>query len=192
MSLDGIHASQFGAVVLAALGSEPVKLFRRRRIGTAKALRWGQFGVPSGILGQDVASRCPGIRDDGAALVIDDVHLLPDSELLRLIELAEDPDRTVVVATEARESRSGPGRPGSALEANTDESALGRLPIADTPARRPDPVRPSPPADQLRPPPRQPAASPCWWRWWSSQRVPDRHGGGAGCGLRAPRAITTP
>jgi DNA-binding CsgD family transcriptional regulator len=78
-----------------------------------------------------VVSRIPGGSDRGTAVVVDDAHLLADSEVHRLIELADDPDRTVVVATEARDH--DPARVGlrSTLEREHPRIFLGPLPIGD-------------------------------------------------------------
>ncbi len=53
--------------------------------------------------GRRVLTRAPRAGGDpDAAVVVDDAHLLAGPELQRLIRLAEDPDRTVVVAAEVR------------------------------------------------------------------------------------------
>ncbi len=135
--------------VLAALGSEPVKLFVVGGIGTGKSTALEAVRRSIRDSGQDVASRVPRHRSDGAALVIDDAHLLPDSELLRLTELADDPDRTVVVATEARDHDPGLAALGRALECERRRIMLGRLDIGDIARALADPSGHPPPADLL-------------------------------------------
>lgn len=112
-------------IVLAALGSEPVKLLVVGGIGSGKstaleAVR--RFLRESGV---SVVSHVSGQPAPGAAVVIDDAHLLPESELRRLTELANDPDRTVVVALEARNHDAGLDALGSALVRERRRITLG-------------------------------------------------------------------
>lgn len=81
--------------------------------------------------------------------MIDDAHLLGASELHRLTELAEDPDRTVVVATEARDHDPGLAALGRILEAERRRIVLGRLAPSDIARALADPSGHPPPADLL-------------------------------------------
>ena len=70
--------------VLAALGSEPVKLLVVGGIGSGKSTALEAVRRSLRDAGRSVVSAVPGERDAGAAVVVDDAHLLPDSELRRL------------------------------------------------------------------------------------------------------------
>lgn len=134
--------------VLAALGSEPVKLLVVGGIGSGKSTALEAVRRSLRDSGHSVVSAVPGERDVGAAVVIDDAHLLPDSGLRRLTELADDPDRTVVVAMQARDHDPGMHNLGSVLEREHPRITLGPLLIGDIAKELADPAG-HPPSAQL-------------------------------------------
>ena len=135
--------------VLAALGSEPDKLLVVGGIGSGKSTALEAVRRSLRESGRSVVSAVPGEHDAGAAVVIDDAHLLPDSDLRRLTELADDPDRTVVVATQARDHDPGLNNLGLVLEREHPRITLGPLPTGDIARTLADPAGHPPPAPLL-------------------------------------------
>ncbi len=89
--------------VLEALRSGPVAVLVSGGAGTGKttALAAVRRSLRDG--GNHVLSRAPRPGDHpDAAVVVDDAHLLAGPDLQRLTQLAEDSDRTLVVAAELR------------------------------------------------------------------------------------------
>lgn len=78
--------------------------------------------------GRPVLTRAPRRGDDpAAAVVVDDAHLLPAAELTRLAGLADEPGRTLVVATEPRDHDPGLRTLIDALERHRPRLVLGPL-----------------------------------------------------------------
>jgi DNA-binding NarL/FixJ family response regulator len=134
--------------VLAALASEPVTLLVVGGIGSGKSTALELVRRSLRESGRSVVSAVPGEHDAGAAVVIDDAHLLPNSDLRRLTELADNPDRTVVVATQARDHDPGLNSLGSVLEREHPRITLGPLPTGDIARALTDPSG-RPPSAQL-------------------------------------------
>jgi DNA-binding CsgD family transcriptional regulator len=117
---------------LTAAPGDPVKILVSGGIGSGKssvlaavrsALRTG--GVP-------VLTRPPRSGDDpGAAVVIDDAHLLDDSELEQLVDRVADPTSTVVVATEPLAHRPALRALSTAIERENPIVSIGALNPAD-------------------------------------------------------------
>ncbi|MGU3502619.1 isoniazid response ATPase/transcriptional regulator IniR [Mycobacterium sp. C31M] len=79
----------------------PVRVLVTGGMGSGKTTLLGSVRGALRDAGVPVLSRSPRSGDpDGAALVIDDAHLLDDDELTRLADHAAATDRTVVVAAE--------------------------------------------------------------------------------------------
>ena len=117
--------------VLAALGSEPVRLLVIGGIGSGKSTALEAVRHSLRESGHTVLSRIPRDNDKHAAVVIDDAHRLKDSELHLLADLADDPERTVVVAGEPRDHDPALRRLSSALERERPRITLGRLTVRD-------------------------------------------------------------
>ncbi len=107
-----MSASEVGALgqstrtVLAALGPG-VRLLVIGGVGSGKSTALQAVRRSLRESGQAVATRLPNGSDADAAVVIDDAHLLGDDELHRLAEIADESDRTVVVATQPRDHKPG-------------------------------------------------------------------------------------
>ncbi|QNI05383.1 LuxR family transcriptional regulator [Mycobacterium kubicae] len=115
---------------LANAATVPVKALVSGGIGTGKttilsaarnALREGGLTVLAGAP-QD------GDPSD-AALVVDDLHLLSDTDLQRLTDRVANPRTTVVAATQAREQRPALRTLMTALERERPRIALGAVPV---------------------------------------------------------------
>ena len=81
--------------------TEPMKVLVSGGVGTGKSTALGEIRAALRAAGTSVIARAPRAGDpSGAAVVIDDAHLLEVAELERLVDLVGDPTVTVVVATE--------------------------------------------------------------------------------------------
>jgi len=131
----GLAASVFerpARTVLDALTIEPVKLFVTGGIGAGKSTALEAVRRALRDEGQTVLGRVAGPHEvAGAAVVIDDAHLLGEEELRALAELADDPSRTVVVAAEPREHSAGLRAVASVLEREHARITLGPLSAAE-------------------------------------------------------------
>lgn len=99
--------------------------------------------------GQAVVSRVPAADDGDSAVVVDDAHLLPGPDLHRLAELADDPDRTLVVATQPRDHDPLLSRIDAALTRERPPITLGPLAVGDVARSLADPSGHPPPAELL-------------------------------------------
>lgn len=101
--------------ILASLRAGPVQILISGGIGSGKSSALEAIRRALRNSGQTVLSRPPGPTEHAAA-VIDDAHLLGDADLRRLTELCDDPDRTIVVASQPRDHQSSLRRLEAALE----------------------------------------------------------------------------
>ena len=86
---------------LTAAPRDPVKILVSGGIGTGKSSVLAAVRSALRTAGVAVLTRPPRSGDDpGAAVVIDDAHLLDDDELDQLVDRVADPASTVVVAAE--------------------------------------------------------------------------------------------
>ena len=131
-------AARDAVAALLAAPTAPVKVLVSGGIGTGKssvlaavrsALRDGRGG------GADQAA--PGRRRSGAAVVIDDAHLLDDAELGQLGERVADPASTVVVAAEPLAHHPALRSLATAIERENPVVSLGALSPAEVNRRRP-------------------------------------------------------
>ncbi|TGD89207.1 LuxR family transcriptional regulator [Mycolicibacterium sp. CH28] len=88
--------------VLGALGTSPVKLVVTGGVGSGKSTVLAAIRETLRDAGVVVLTRTPDAEDRATAVVVDDAHLLDDSELRRLTVLAGEPSSTVIIATQPR------------------------------------------------------------------------------------------
>src|SRR6185312_3479060 len=94
-------AAREAVLALIAAPGDKVRILVSGGIGTGKSavLAMARNALRSADIA--VITRAPRPDDDpDAAIVIDDAHLLTDSELLQLAERVSDPGTTVVVAAQ--------------------------------------------------------------------------------------------
>jgi DNA-binding CsgD family transcriptional regulator len=107
----------------------PVKLLISGGIGTGKTTVLGAARNALRAAGMTVIARPPRDGDPSdAAFVIDDAHLLAETELLSLTERIADPRTTVVVAAEPQEQLRDLT---VALERDRPRMSLGPVPVAE-------------------------------------------------------------
>lgn len=117
--------------VPAALDATPAKVLIVGGIGSGKSTALEAIRGQLRAAGQTVSTRITNDSDTDVALVIDDAHLLADSDLHRLTDLADDPDRTVVVATQSRDHAPALVALCAALERENPRMTLGPLPAGE-------------------------------------------------------------
>lgn len=135
--------------VLSALSDRPATLMVVGGIGSGKSTALEAVRRSLRGSGHTVVSRVPDDHDDSAAVVVDDVHLLPESDLRRLAELADDPDRTIVVATQERDHDPVLCRLRAALEREHPRISLGPLSAGEISRSLADPSGHPPSAELL-------------------------------------------
>ncbi|SON59241.1 Spore germination protein GerE [Mycobacterium simulans] len=117
---------------LANAETVPVKVLITGGIGTGKTSVLAAARTALRGAGLKVLALSPG--DDGpldAALVVDDAHLLTDTELRRLADYAVDPRTTIVAATEPQERHPALRALTMAIERDRPRISLGPLPVAE-------------------------------------------------------------
>ncbi len=113
---------------LIAAPTEPVKLLVSGGIGTGKSSVLAAIRSALRTAGVPVVTRSPRSDDDfGAAIVIDDVHLLDDEELGHLVDRVTDTGTTVVVAAEPLAHRPALRALATAVERENPVVSLGPL-----------------------------------------------------------------
>lgn len=117
--------------VLAALGSDPGGLLIVGGIGSGKSSAVQDVRRSLRESGHPVTARVPG-GDDVAAVVIDDAHLLSEDALRRLTEIADESDRTVVVAAQPRHHQPGLTALFAVLERERPRIELSPLTAGET------------------------------------------------------------
>jgi DNA-binding CsgD family transcriptional regulator len=125
-------AAREAVSALIAAPTAPVKILVSGGIGTGKSsvLAVARNGLRSADI--QVITRAPRPDDDpGAAIVIDDAHLLADEELVSLAERVADPSATVVVAAEPLTQRPALRALATALERENPVITLGSLTTPD-------------------------------------------------------------
>ena len=135
--------------MLAALGSEPVRLLVVGGIGSGKSTVLQAVRRSLRDSGHTVTTRASGNDDGAAAVVIDDAHLLSDAELGRLTQIVEESGRTVVVATQSRHRRPGLSALAAVLERDHPRITLGPLPSSELIRALTDPANHPPAAEAL-------------------------------------------
>ncbi|GJF12315.1 LuxR family transcriptional regulator [Mycolicibacterium cyprinidarum] len=117
---------------IAEVAADPraaTKLLVTGGIGTGKSTALAGLRAAFRASGRTVLSRPPRFEDSGgAAIVVDDAHLLDSADLDRLTELVADPAATVVIATQPLAHHPGLRGLTTALERENPAVALGPLP----------------------------------------------------------------
>jgi DNA-binding CsgD family transcriptional regulator len=117
---------------LANADAVPAKLLISGGIGTGKTTVLTAARATLRSAGLTVLTRPPRADDPpDAALVIDDAHLLSDTELLDLTERVADARATVVVAAEPREQHIALRALSVAIERDRSRILLGPLPAGE-------------------------------------------------------------
>ncbi|WP_204079715.1 isoniazid response ATPase/transcriptional regulator IniR [Mycobacterium riyadhense] len=117
---------------LANAATVPAKVLFSGGIGSGKTTILAAARTALRGAGLTVVALPP--RDDGppnAALVVDDAHLLTDTELQQVTDYAVDPRTTVVAATEPHEQRSALRALTTAIERDRPRISLGPLPVTE-------------------------------------------------------------
>ncbi len=149
-----MSASEVGALgqstrtVLAALGPG-VRLLVVGGVGSGKSTALQAVRRSLRESGHAVTTRLSGGSDAGAAVVIDDAHLLGHDELRRLAEIADESDRTIVVATQPRDRQPGLAGLAAILERDHPRIRLGPLTAGELLRVLADPSGHPPPGDVL-------------------------------------------
>jgi DNA-binding CsgD family transcriptional regulator len=113
---------------LRAAPRRPVKILVSGSIGTGKSSALAAVRTVLRDAGVPVLTRPPRSADDpGAAVVIDDAHLLDDDELDQLMDRVTDPASTVVVAAEPLAHRPSLRALATAIERENPIVSLGTL-----------------------------------------------------------------
>ena len=121
-------AARDAVSALTATPSEPVKILVSGGIGTGKSSVLAMVRSALRSANVPVMTRAPRAGDDpGAAIVIDDAHLLADEELDQLAERVSDPGSTLVVATEPLTQQPALRALTTALERENPAISLGSL-----------------------------------------------------------------
>jgi DNA-binding CsgD family transcriptional regulator len=121
-------AAREAVSALTATPTEPVRILVSGGIGTGKSSVLATLRNVLRSSGIQVITRAPrGDDDPAAAFVIDDAHLLTDSELDQLTERVSDPRATIVVAAEPLTQRQALRALATALERENPVLSLGSL-----------------------------------------------------------------
>jgi DNA-binding CsgD family transcriptional regulator len=113
---------------LIAAPTEPTKLLVSGGIGTGKSSVLAAVRSALRTAGVAVLTRPPRSGDDpGAAVVIDDAHLLDDDQLNQLVDRVADPESTIVVAAEPLAHRPALRALTTAIERENPVVPLGAL-----------------------------------------------------------------
>ncbi|KUH97545.1 isoniazid response ATPase/transcriptional regulator IniR [Mycobacterium sp. IS-3022] len=136
---------------LTAAPTEPVKLLVSGGIGTGKSSVLAAIRAALRSAGLAVLTRPLRAGDDpGAAVVIDDAHLLDDQELDHLAGRVADPASTVVIGTEPLVHRRALRALTTAIERENPIVALGPLPPAEVAHLAAEKLGGPPPSDLVR------------------------------------------
>lgn len=136
---------------IAAAPTEPVKLLVSGGIGTGKSSVLAAIRTALRTAGVPVLTRAPRTGDErGAAVVIDDAHLLDDHELDQLAERASDLRSTVVLSSEPVLHRPAMRALFTAIERENPIVTLGPLPPADVASLAAEKLGATPPSDVVR------------------------------------------
>ena len=121
--------------VIGALTGDPVKILVTGGIGTGKSTALEAVRRTLREAGRTIVGRLPGLPEadprEGAAVVVDDAHLLGDDDLRALTALADEPERTMVIATQPRDHRPALRDLEAALERERPRITLAPLTSAD-------------------------------------------------------------
>lgn len=117
---------------LADAATTPIKAMVVGGIGSGKTTFLAAARDSLRHAGVPVLARPPRNDDPpAAAFVVDDAHLLSDSDLIGLTERVSDPRATVVAAAEPHEQRAALRSLTAAIARERPRIALGPLPVSD-------------------------------------------------------------
>jgi DNA-binding CsgD family transcriptional regulator len=127
------------STLLTSVRDSPVKALITGGIGTGKSSLLAEMRDTLRSNGIDVRSR-PPTEGGGAAVLVDDAHLLSAAELRSLTALVIGSDSSVIIATEAREHDAALRELMAAVERENPRIVLGPLSRSEVTARLTDPV----------------------------------------------------
>lgn len=139
MTMADPAGSRRWSTLLSSVRDSPVKAVITGGIGTGKTSLLTELRNALRSSGIEVRSRPPA-GGDAAAVLVDDAHLLSAAELSSLTTLVADPDRTVVIATEAREHDAALRELMAAVERENPRLTLGPMSRSDVAARMAEPT----------------------------------------------------
>ena len=144
-------AAREAVSALTASPTEPVRILVSGGIGTGKSSVLAMVRTALRAADVTVMTRAPRADDDpGAAIVIDDAHLLTDEELDVLAERVSGPGSTVVIATEPLTQRPSLRALATALERQDPVIALGSLTAQEVGEAAAAAIGAPPPAELVR------------------------------------------
>lgn len=136
---------------LAASPTEPTKALVSGGIGSGKSLVLGGVRAALRAAGIAVIARAPRDGDPpGAAVVVDDAHLLDDAELQHLADLMTDPATTVIVATEPQSQHAGLTALSAAAARQSPVVTLGPLTPPEIARLASEVIGSAPPLEMVR------------------------------------------
>ncbi len=139
------------AAALVAAPTEPAKVLVSGGVGTGKSSALARIRTALRAAGVTVLARAPRDGDPaGAAVVIDDAHLLEPADLSRLADLVGDPGVTVVIATEPLSHQPALAALRTAMTREAPVVALTPLTAADVQRIALDALGTAPTLDLIR------------------------------------------
>ncbi len=136
---------------LTASPNEPAKVLVSGGIGTGKTSLVSAVRAALRDAAVAVIARSPREGDPaGAAVVIDDAHLLDDAELGRLLAVVDDPTRTMVVTAEPLTQPEALTALFTAMARQAPVVSLGALRPAEIARAAADALGSAPPAEVVR------------------------------------------
>lgn len=136
---------------LTASPTEPVTALVSGGIGTGKTTLLTTVRATLRDAGVSVIARAPRDGDPpGAAVVIDDAHLLDDAELHRLVDIVDDAATTVVISAQPLVHHAGLTALSTATERQSPAIVLGPLTPPEIARVAAESLGSTPPADVIR------------------------------------------
>jgi DNA-binding CsgD family transcriptional regulator len=146
-----LTASLHPVASLAQSPTEPVTALVSGGIGTGKTTLLAAVRATLRDAGVSVLARAPRDGDPpGAAVVIDDAHLLDDAELHRIVDVVDDAAMTVLIAAQPLVHHRGLAALSSALERQSPAIRLGPMTPPEIARVAAEVLGSAPPADLVR------------------------------------------